>query len=253
MIRSAKMKVKSGIQKTTRAGKNHDILPQAYPSFQCMKKMLSMMFIAITLTACSTNPENPVPTNDESISEPTASILEIPSAETADQVYTLDTSASVLTWEASRLAATPHVGTVAIQSGALFETNGSFTGGEFVIDMTQITEEKNNERFLNHIKNEDFFGVDQYPTSKLVLTSVVKKSDQSYDLTGNLTIRDQTHPISFSAQIEPKENQWLATSEFQIDRTKWGIVYDSGSFFMELGDRAIKDEITYRLDLTFQK
>lgn len=217
-----------------------------------MKKVLGTLLIAFTLTACSTGPVESTPTPpDESLSSPSASILQ--TTPEPDTNYSLDTSASTLGWEASRLAAAPHIGTVGLQSGSLFQTNGEFTGGEFVIDMSQITEEKNSERFLTHIKGEDFFGVEQYPTSKLTLTSVTKKEANQYELTGDLTIRDQTHPITFNAQMVENEGNINATSEFEIDRTKWGIIYDSGSFFQQLGDKAIKNEITYRLNLTFKK
>jgi hypothetical protein len=41
----------------------------------------------------------------------------------------------------------------------------------------------------------------------------------------------------------------LANSEFSIDRTKWDIKYDSGNFFQDLGDRAIKDDIYFNINI----
>jgi hypothetical protein len=49
-----------------------------------------------------------------------------------------------------------------------------------------------------------------------------------------------------------EENNILsAKADFVIDRTKWDIKYGSGSFFKEMGDKAIKDEIIFSLDLKF--
>jgi len=221
-----------------------------------MKKFIGAIALTFVLSACAFNggnqktAEEVTPPSDDYVS---GNLLNTATEVEADTIYTLDTAASTLEWEASRLAANPHIGTVALQSGTLLQANGSFIGGEFVIDMTQITEQKNNERFLNHVKNEDFFGVEQFPTSKLVLSSVSHKDGNLYEVTGDLTIRDQTHSITFTAEMTNSDGQLNATAEFQIDRTKWGIVYDSGSFFQQLGDRAIKDEITYRLNLIFKK
>ncbi|MCH8864998.1 MAG: YceI family protein, partial [Chloroflexi bacterium] len=87
-------------------------------------------------------------------------ILSLP----VNEEYILDTENSLLTWEASRIGI-KHTGTVAIKEGSLIRENDEFTKGEFIIDMTTITETKNNQRFLNHIKSKDFFDVDKYPIS----------------------------------------------------------------------------------------
>ena len=46
-----------------------------------------------------------------------------------------------------------------------------------------------------------------------------------------------------------KNNTLLANSEFSIDRTRWGIKYNSANFFQDLGDRAIKDEIYFDISI----
>jgi hypothetical protein len=42
-----------------------------------------------------------------------------------------------------------------------------------------------------------------------------------------------------------------ASTEFSVDRTKFGIQYGSGSFFDDLGDRTIYDEFDLKVDLAF--
>ncbi|MGE3279313.1 MAG: YceI family protein [Candidatus Altimarinota bacterium] len=221
-----------------------------------MKKFFGALALTLVLSACAFDsgsqptPEEITPPAEDYVS---GNLLNTSTAVEADTVYTLDTSASTLEWEASRLASKPHIGKVQIQSGSLLQANGSFIGGEFVIDMTTISDNDNSERLVSHIKNDDFFGVEQFPTSKLTLATITEKEAGIYDVTGDLTIRDQTHPITFSAEMKNNGDQMNATAEFQIDRTKWGVVYDSGSLFQQLGDRAIKDEITYRVNLVFKK
>jgi polyisoprenoid-binding protein YceI len=218
-----------------------------------MKKILGILAISLSLAACAAK-TTPVPVEPQNTEDYSAgSIIKTTTETEHDSSYELDTTASTLGWEASRVAAAPHVGTVAMTSGTLLLNKGNFVGGEFVIDMTQITEEKNSERFLGHIKNDDFFSVEKFPTSHLSITSFTKLNETEYEVTGNLTIKDQTHPITFTAQMQETEASLTSTAEFQIDRTKWNITYDSGSLFQQLGDKAIKDEITYRLNLVFKK
>lgn len=170
----------------------------------------------------------------------------------ADAKYQLVTENSRLGWTSTRIVGKPHSGTVALKSGSLMREGGAFTGGEFVIDMTGITEEEDNQRFLGHIRSEDFFDIEQHPESRLVLTSIEgNDEDMTYTVTGDLTILGQTHAITFPASITAGESSLEAQARFEIDRTQWGITYDSGTVFQQIGDKAIRDEIPFELDLVF--
>ena len=63
-------------------------------------------------------------------------------------------------------------------------------------------------------------------------------------VSGNLTMKDQTHNVTFPASVSFNENTMSLQSEtFAIDRTKWGVNYGSKSVFDNLGDKFINDEI----------
>ena len=168
-----------------------------------------------------------------------------------DAAYRVDAAASVISWSAKRLASSPHIGTISIADGYIIKDGESFTRGEFMIDMHTITESKNNEKFLTHIRSDDFFGIEAYPTAKLAITELEKTSEQAYTVTADLTIRDRTHEISFPANVTETEGTLQTEAAFEIDRTRWGVVFDSSSFFQNLGDRAIEDEIKFTLALVF--
>jgi polyisoprenoid-binding protein YceI len=170
----------------------------------------------------------------------------------AGVVYELDTEASTLEWAAYRFTGSGHTGTVGIADGYMAYTDDALQQGEFVIDMTSITESEGNERFLQHIRSDDFFTVDRYPTSTLLVNEITTENGTSV-VNGELTIRGITNEVSFPATIERSEDELNASAEFEIDRTKWGVVYDSGSVFKQLGDRAIEDEITYKLDIELDR
>ena len=100
---------------------------------------------------------------------------------------------------------------------------------------------------MNHIKSKDFFDVDKYPISTLIIKSIT----EAYTITADLTIMDQTNEISFPARVSTNNGKLHISADFEIDRTQWGITYGSGSFFENLGDKAIKDKIKYGLELVF--
>ena len=166
--------------------------------------------------------------------------------------YLLDADASTLEYGAYKITGSGHKGTVDLSSGYLVVEDGEFTAGEFIVDMTTITESTDSTGFITHVMSEDFFDVEDYPESKFVVNDIEYDSGDSYIITGDLTIMDTTDEISFPAEMEENDGDLIVNAEFTIDRTKWGIIYGSGSFFKEIGDNAIKDEIDYRLDLVFR-
>ena len=133
--------------------------------------------------------------------------------------------------------------------GEIGLSNGEFVSGDFTVDMTKIDESNNNERFLGHIRSADFFDIETYPTSEFRITDIQKAGD-SFVVTGDLTIKDTTNEISFPASAELSESGLSAQADFEIDRTRWGIIYDSGNFIKDIGDHAIEDEVHFTLDLT---
>jgi polyisoprenoid-binding protein YceI len=60
-----------------------------------------------------------------------------------------------------------------------------------------------------------------------------------------LTIKGITKGISFPATLKKVGSKYIANASFSIDRTKWDIRYGSSSFFDNLGNKAIKNEIEF--------
>jgi polyisoprenoid-binding protein YceI len=98
-----------------------------------------------------------------------------------------------------------------------------------------------------HLKSDDFFGVEKYPTATLVFTDVKTSGKNAYDVTGDLTIKGKTNPVSFKISIYGSK----ATASIKVDRTKYDVKYGSASFFDGLKDKAIYDEFDLVSDLVF--
>ncbi len=66
--------------------------------------------------------------------------------------------------------------------------------GEFNIDMTTIKDADASERLEGHLKSEDFFGVEKFPVSKLVITGSDSFEKGTAVVKGTLTIKGVTNP-----------------------------------------------------------
>lgn len=175
-------------------------------------------------------------------------------ATTESVTYTVDTQKSMVEWTGKKLAY-GHTGTIQIKSGDVSVENGALTAGNFVIDMNTMDEtvtaadEEKEQKLIGHLKSDDFFKVDQYPTSEFAITKV-----EGNTVSGNLTILGITKEISFPAQVNITDTELTASAEFTINRTDWGIKYASGNFFEDLAaDKAISDDIAFKVNLVATK
>ena len=166
---------------------------------------------------------------------------------------------SKLIWSGKRVNY-GHSGEIKIQSGELTFNGSRLSGGSFTIDMTSIRDldiedEQRNGKLTGHLKSGDFFDVEKFPIANFVITAVKQdKVDKgTYEVTGDLTIKGVTSPVTFKSQIENLGETIRATGLIAFDRTKFNVKYGSGSFFDDLGDKMIHDEISLKVELVAHK
>lgn len=166
------------------------------------------------------------------------------------QTKTVKTDESTVTWKGYKVTGS-HEGTVDLKSGELKFDGEKLEGGNFVVDMTTIgatdLEGEYKGKLDGHLKSEDFFGVEKYPNATLKITKVKATGKNSYKVTGDLTIKKTTEPITFDMSIYGSK----ATATLKVDRSKYDVRYGSGSFFDGLGDKTIYDEFDLVVDLQF--
>ena len=166
------------------------------------------------------------------------------------EVKQVKTSESSVTWKGYKVTGSHH-GTIAIEAGSLMFDGDKLTGGEFVVNMPTLVsndlEGESKGKLERHLKSDDFFGVEAHPTSKLVFSKVESTGKNSYEVTGNLTVKGKTNPVTFDISIYGNK----ATATMKIDRSQYNVRYGSGSFFENLGDKTIYDEFDLVVDLVF--
>lgn len=167
------------------------------------------------------------------------------------QTQDINTSKSKIKWVGEKVTG-QHEGTIKFSTGALIFNNGNLVSGKFSVDMnsievTDLKAGEGKEKLEGHLKADDFFGTNIYPVSSLNFTSVKKKSANVYTVKADLTIKNITKPVQFDLKVA----DGVATTQFDVDRTKYGIEYKSGSIFDGLGDKVIYDDFKLTVTLYY--
>ena len=150
-----------------------------------------------------------------------------------------------------------HDGTVDLKSGELTMKGGKVTGGEFTLDMNTIvnTDGDYNEGLIDHLKSDDFFSTEQFPISKLIVTKVHYYDPNNtpgdpvvyFKVNADLVIKGISQPIEFDATTNDQHTE--IKTRFKIDRTLWGIKYQSKGFAEYLKNNIISDAIEFEISL----
>ena len=191
----------------------------------------------IVLASCNTNPNQ-------------ASTEQSQGVATADNIYNIETVQSQITWTGREVSTSYHYGTLDFVSGNFEISNGAIVNGEFIVDMTSINnqdmEGDRKARLEGHLKSDDFFSVESYPTAAISINSSELISDGKWNVSADLSIKGFTHPVNF--EMISSEDGWSANLVF--DRSKYDVRFRSGSFFENLGDKLIYDDIELSINLT---
>lgn len=170
----------------------------------------------------------------------------------------VNTQESFIVWKGYKVTGSHH-GKVKVKDGELsFDEAGMLTGGSFQIDMASIScddlEGEWSDKLVGHLKSDDFFGVEKFPTAKFVIKEVISRGKPGeYKIVGDLTIKETTKEIKFNTAIQEEGSKRVATADITIDRSEYNVRYGSGSFFDNLGDKTIYDEFELSVNLVANK
>ncbi len=217
-----------------------------------MKKLFIIPVIATLVVACN-NPKNADEAKTGEAQKTAASSGEVYEVETDSKVH----------WRGVKPTG-EHLGTVEVSDGQVKVSDGEVASGNITIDLNSIVNEDlegdMNARLVGHLKSEDFFYTEEYPTAEFDIVSLKEYSGSApesgvtptHEVTGNLTMRGETKSITFPAAISVNDNEVsVQTNEFAIDRTLWGVNFKSKKVFAELKDDFINDMINLKFDVIF--
>jgi polyisoprenoid-binding protein YceI len=103
-----------------------------------------------------------------------------------------------------------------------------------------------------HLRSADFFAVDQYPTLTFNSTRVTRKSEDRFDVDGDLTIHGVTRPVTLNVSFlgkakDPWGNERLGfEGETTINRKDFGLSWNAA---LETGGFLVGDEVKISLSV----
>ena len=161
-----------------------------------------------------------------------------------------DLEKSKVKWTGKKITNASHWGHLNFKKADISFDGNAISSGNFIVDMTSISVDDisggGKTRLEDHLKDDDFFSVDKYNNAVLEILEKSEVKDKKYLVDANLTIKGITHPISFEMDLL-EDGSYVAKLIF--DRSKYDIQYRSGSFFENLGDRLILDDVELEVTL----
>ena len=169
----------------------------------------------------------------------------------AAETYRIDKNHSEVGFQIRHLL-TKVRGAFADVEGAITLDREAAENSSVSITIQAASIDTNNSRRDNHLRSADFFDVEKYPLITFESSKVVKTGDDSYDVTGKLTIRDTskevTLPVSFLGSM--KDNRGVLRAGFEteitINRQDFGLVYNRA---LEAGGLLLGDDVKITINL----
>lgn len=172
--------------------------------------------------------------------------------------FDVSTERSTVRWVGRNLL-NQHNGVIGLERANLVLENDQLVGGTAVLDMNRIVCEDIEDPsvaqvLINHLRTDDFFLADQYPTAQFELQSAepitgAKPGSPNYALTGSFTLRGQTEPLRFPATLGTNDEVIALQASFDFDRVLWGSKYGSGKIYEALGKHVVNDLISISFQL----
>lgn len=176
-------------------------------------------------------------------------------------IYSFDRTSSKIGWEGSKtfIKEWRDTGNISVQSGEITLVDGNITKGKITIDMNSINAQKTGsgggeDGLSKHLKSADFFNVETFPTSQFSLTSITPSEEKyTYNVKGDITIKNITKTIEFPMIIYMANGSIFMDAEITLDRTLFDIKFGSSNFIKDIGNNAINDNFTLKLNLVANK
>lgn len=213
-----------------------------------MRSLALSTALLLSLAGCDDHTEgvSAATVEDEAPAEATNNEAPPPETEAARQTLTIDAERSSVGFTGSKLSDS-HDGSFEEFSGTIeFDAeNVENSAVNVTIQMASVQTEP--ERLLNHLKSDDFFGVETHPTSTFRSTRIAPAPEGTEDathlITGQLSLHGQTRTITFPANVTVTDGEVAARAEFSIDRQQFGITYPG------MPDDLISDQVVIRFDV----
>ena len=208
-----------------------------------LKKFLIPAILILFIVSCEKSSKKKINT---SLPKPTLSL--------SSGDYVMDNDNSSIKWTGRELSTKSHYGSLQMKNGSLTVNTDGTVNGIIKIDMTTIDCEdlqgRSKASLERHLRSDDFFSVESHPIATLTFKSeggIAAGNKLAFN--GDLEIKGISHPISFESEVKSVDPKVTALVDMTFDRSKYNVRFRSGTFFQNLGDKLIYDDIEISVDI----
>ena len=208
-----------------------------------LKKFLIPAILILFIVSCEKSSKKKI---DTSLPKPTLSL--------SSGDYIMDNDNSSIKWTGRELSTKSHYGSLQMKNGSLTVNTDGTINGIIKIDMTTIDCEdlhgRSKASLERHLRSDDFFSVESHPIATLTFKSEGGiGAGNKLAFNGDLEIKGISHPISFESELKSVDPKVTALVDMTFDRSKYNVRFRSGTFFQNLGDKLIYDDIEISVDI----
>jgi polyisoprenoid-binding protein YceI len=104
-----------------------------------------------------------------------------------------------------------------------------------------------------HLRSNDFFDMETYPTIHFATSEVRQVNDDTYRVTGDLTIKGTTKPVTFDLEhtgvaVDPFGNTRLGLEgSVAVNRTEWGLTWNAP---LAAGGVLVSEKVTLEFEVS---
>lgn len=182
-----------------------------------------------------------------------ASTAQQPGAPTASRItagtYQVDPAHTQVTWQVNHLGFSLLEGQFGASTGSITidPKQPAATKVDVTFQVDQLT--ATSSGFVNHLKSPDFFNVAEFPTARFVSTAVTPKGANAATMTGNLTIKGVTKPVTLDVSFIGAGNNPMS-KKLNFGFTGRGTIKRS-DFGLGMAVPAVSDEVRLTVHAAF--
>ena len=168
--------------------------------------------------------------------------------------YKIDAAHSEITFKVKHLMITNVTGNFNKFDATLTSSKEDFSDASVSFEADANSISTNNEQRDAHLKSDEFFAAEKFPKLTFTSTSVTKTSGDALTVTGDITIRDVTQPVTLTGEyggtVTDPWGQTKAGFELngKINRKEFGLTWNAVT---EAGGIVVSDEVKLHLNVQF--
>jgi polyisoprenoid-binding protein YceI len=172
-------------------------------------------------------------------------------------IWNLDASHSVAEFKIRHMMISYVKGKFSGLSGVLKLDETDYTQSIVEVSIPAASIKTVDESLDAHLKNEDFFHVEMFPTLTFKSTGIRYAGGRDYAVTGDLTIHGVTKSVTLTVEdlsepsVDPWGNHRIGLSgSTKVNRKDFGIVWNAA---LDSGGVLVGEEVAISLDVQFIK